>query len=271
MRVFNNLVSSVVKPPWTGPSNALVQKGTPRYVDYSFLTKQLQDPARIAWDKRIEEEEQAAYNKRMERLSTLKDWYSLSEEERVNIGSQLFPVLETPEGGFTTENAKQLGILKGYDDPELFSGNKKEDRYSSIADFNPDKKIRTVDYTAEGQPVYSFANAAPSVASGTTDPLAAIRKFSDLALEENYFAQNQELNTFLSQKGKEFVDLKAKQTPAALKAAQTKALEQRIESSVTPSTSGRTELKRGLSGGLKNTLRIGGVADTDETPVNIPT
>jgi hypothetical protein len=267
MKIFESFSGK----PYFGPSNAFVQKGSPKVVDYSFLNKQMQDPARIAWDKKQEEDEQAAYNKRMERLSMLKEWYSFSEEERVNVGSQLYPVLETPKGGFTTENAKQLGILKGYDDPELFSGTKKEDRYSSIASFNPDQRIKTVDYNAEGQPIYSFANAAPSVASGTTDPLASIRKFSEVALEENYFGQNQDLNTFLTQTGKEFVDLKAKQTPAALKAAQTKALEQRIESTLTPSTSGRTELKRNLSGGAKNTLRIGGVADTDETSVNIPT
>lgn len=211
-------------------------------------------------EERAREERQARedHERRMFQLNTAKEWYSMTEEQRKSIGSQLFPTIATPEGGWTREKLVESGIFSRdalSKQPELFWSSQ------SVQLGN----IRRIGIDPENQSIYAFQGRAASVSPN-------IGKFTELAQSENYFGENRELSEFLTQLGREAEAEFAKRSPKAIEAAKSEALKKKIEASQDiPRFSGRDSLKRGLSSPEKNTLRIGGVTDTDEIPVNIPT
>lgn len=220
------------------------------------------DPVQRAKD---EQEAKQAYEKRIFDLNTAKDWYSMSEDQRKDVGSKLFPTIATPEGGWTKEKAVEAGI---------FSKNALSRPESSASFFNAVGQAGSIvskGMDTENQPIYAFQGKGGSSFTSGSNP-SGITKFSQLASSEGYFQENKELSDFLTQVGREAKAEQTKMTPQSVEAAKAEALKQKIESAETmPSSGGRPSLKRGLSSSPKNSLRIGGVADTDESPVNIPT
>jgi hypothetical protein len=219
--------------------------------------------------QRAEEERQAkeAHEKRMFELNTAKEWYSMSEEGRKEVGSKLFPSLATPEGGWTMEKLVESGV---------FSKSALSEPASSFFRTNDTTNrtgvIRRTDTDFENNPIFSFIGKEAAIPSAGVDPLSEIRKFSRLASDEGYFQENKELTEFISGIGRESQTQLSKLTSKAIETAKAEALNQKIKATETmPRGGGRSLLKRGVSSSQKNTLRIGGVADTDETPVNIPT
>lgn len=208
---------------------------------------------------REEREAKEAYEKRMSELNTTKEWYSMTEEQRKDIGSKLFPTVATPEGGWTREKLVEAGIFSkaALSRPE-----------SSASFFSAQGQLGSIKQKgmdSENQPIFTFQSKAALVPQ-------EIGRFSQLASAEGYFPENKELNEFLTQIGREAKSELTKLAPKAIEAAKTEALEKQIEASQDmPRSSGRDTLKRGLSSSAKNTLRVGGFDATQEQTVNIPT
>ena len=254
---FTTIIDSATRSPFSGRLS--IQDPRARtYLAYMRLEEIKLEEVAKEQKRALEESKQ-----REERVKLLSEWYGFSEERRKEIGNQLFPAYTTPEGGWTVESATKAGVLRNY------SGQ----LTGEILESNFDRFVnrKKVDYDSEGKDVYSVVpSMVPAPTGGANDPLADIRKFERLAKEENYFGQNEELNTFVSKTSDFFEKAKASSTPKGIAELKAKALKEKIEN--TQIGSNRDELKRRLStSDLKNTLRIGGVADTDETPVNIPT
>jgi hypothetical protein len=220
------------------------------------------DPAQRAKE---EQEAKQAYEKRIFDLKTATEWYSMTEDQRKDVGSKLFPTIATPEGGWTKEKAVEAGI---------FSKTALSRPESSASFFMSKGNIGNIvpkGVDAENQPIYAFQGKGIYESSSSSDP-SGISKFSRLASSEGYFQENVELSDFLTGLGREAKMETTKATPKYIEDAKAKALNQKVEAAeIMPSGGGRSPLKRSLTSTQKNTLRIGGVADTDETSVNIPT
>lgn len=243
------------------------------------------DPVQRAKD---EQEAKQAYEKRMAELKLNTEWYSMTEKQREDVGSKLFPTLATPEGGWTREKLVEAGLFSNIDlskpqDAASFWSAKRDGTERIKVKMEPNSVLseqRIIDafsgnvgnYPNLPEPSYVYAGAEAKMPTTGVDPLADIRKFTNLAKSGGYFQENKELNDFLTQLGREAKAEETKRTPKSVEAAKAEALKQKIAATETmPSSGGRPSLKRGLSSSPKNTLRIGGVADTDETSVNIPT
>jgi|LakMenEpi03Aug12_release.lakeMendotaPanAssembly.Ray.scaffolds.fasta_scaffold01478_24 hypothetical protein len=221
------------------------------------------NPEQRAKDER---EAKEAHEKRMFELNTAKEWYSMSEEGRKEIGSKLFPSLVTPEGGWTMEKLVESGV---------FSKSALSQPVSSFFRTNDTTNrmgvIRRTDTDFENNPIFSFIGKEAALPSTGVDSLSEIRKFSRLASEEGYFQENKELTEFITGIGRESQTQLSKMTSKAIETAKSKAVQQKVESAQTMPTSSRSSLKRGLSSSEKNNLRVGGIEDTQEEIVNIPT
>lgn len=233
-------------------------------------------------EQRAEEERKVkeAHERRMFELNTAKEWYSMTEEQRKDIGSKLFPTVATPEGGWTREKLVETGI---FSKAALSRPESAASFWSAQGQLG---NIKQKDIDSENQPIFAFQGKeakgyrtaldelrqTEQGIKPPTDPLADVRRFSQLASSEGYFQENKELNEFLTQIGREAKSELTKMTPKSIEAAKSEALQKRIKASQNmPSSGGRVSLKRDFSSSAKNTLRVGGVADTDESPVNIPT
>jgi hypothetical protein len=214
-------------------------------------------------ENRVKQEREAkeAHEKRMFELNTAKEWYSMTEDQRKDVGSKLFPTVATPEGGWTREKLVEAGI---FSKAALSRPESAASFWSAQGQLG---SIKQKGMDAENQPIFAFQGKTVSVPT-------EIGKFSQLAGDEGYFQENKELNEFLTQIGREAKSELTKMTPKAVEAAKAEALQKRIEDSQNmPSSSGRASFKRGLSSSSKNTLRVGGFDATQEQnqPVNIPT
>lgn len=194
-------------------------------------------------EKEEQQRQQQDYQERMARLRVTKDWYSMSEEERQNIGKELFPMEVLSSSAPTREEFQALkGTSQKIDDadvyvPQSFTEYRRQREGGQMTSYTPFTEI---------------------------EKLTGAERFKEFAYKENYFERNEQLNAFAGEKIREQEEAQRKLRPEVIQEAKDKALAQREELASIGSVRKTRELTK------KTSLQISTPSVETET-VNIPT
>jgi hypothetical protein len=205
-------------------------------------------------EKEEEERQQRAYQERMAKLRVTTEWYSMSEEERLNIGKELFP-MDTLSSAVPTREEFQK--LKG-------TSQKIDIGQGHLHEF--DRRMDTDVYVPESFTKYLIKRGNENSYTPFTEieKLTGAERFREFAFNDNYFERNEQLDYFAGERIREQEEAQRRRRPEVIQEAKNKALAQREELASIGSVRKTRELTK------KTPLQISTPYLETET-VNIPT